>query len=55
MAGHGLNVIKGLPPLVLSDDDLDWFVSALDATIAAAQKVPRAATKFAFRAARSRV
>ncbi len=55
VAGHGLNVIKGLPPLVLSDDDLDWFVSALDATLAAAQKVPRAATKFAFRAARSRV
>ena len=41
VAGHGLNVIKGLPPLVLSEEDVDWFVSALDATLADAQKVPR--------------
>ena len=38
VAGHGLNVIKGLPPLVLSEDDVDWFVAALDATLAAAQR-----------------
>ena len=28
VAGHGLNVIKGLPPLVLSEEDVDWFVTA---------------------------
>jgi len=55
VAGHGLNVIKGLPPLVLSEEDVDWFVSALEATLVAAQKMPRAATRFALRAARANV
>ena len=55
VAGHGLNVIKGLPPLVLSEEDVDWFVEALDATLAAAQKLPRATARFAFRAARAGV
>jgi ornithine--oxo-acid transaminase len=55
VAGHGLNVVKGLPPLVVSEDDLDWFVTALDATLAEAQRVPRAATKFALKAARAQV
>jgi ornithine--oxo-acid transaminase len=55
VAGHGLNVVKGLPPLVLSEDDVEWFVTALDATLAAAQQVPRAAARFALRAARSAV
>jgi ornithine--oxo-acid transaminase len=51
VAGHGLNVIKGLPPLVLSDDDVDWFVTALDATLAQAQRLPAATARFALRAA----
>jgi ornithine--oxo-acid transaminase len=55
VAGHGLNVIKGLPPLVLTEDDLDWFVTSLDETLAAAQKMTRAMTRFALRAARSKV
>ncbi len=55
VAGHGLNVIKGLPPLVLSEEDVDWFVTALDATLAEAQKLPRATTRFALRAARATV
>ena len=55
VAGHGLNVIKGLPPLVLSEEDMDWFVAALDATLAEAQKLPRATARFAFRAARAGV
>ena len=55
VAGHGLNVIKGLPPLVLSEEDVDWFVTALDATLAGAQKTPRAAARFALRAAKSAV
>ena len=49
VAGHGLNVIKGLPPLVLSEEDVDWFVTALDATLAKAQKLPRATARFALR------
>jgi ornithine--oxo-acid transaminase len=55
VAGHGLNVIKGLPPLVVSEEDLEWFVTALDATLAKAQKLPRATARFALRAARAGV
>jgi ornithine--oxo-acid transaminase len=55
VAGHGLNVIKGLPPLVLSEEDVDWFVHALDATLAEAQKLPKATARFALRAARAGV
>jgi len=55
VAGHGLNVIKGLPPLVLSEEDLDWFVTALDATLEEAQKLPRATARFVLRAARASV
>jgi ornithine--oxo-acid transaminase len=53
VAGHRLNVIKGLPPLVLTEEDVDYLAVALDETIAKAQRVPRAAAKFAMRAARA--
>jgi ornithine--oxo-acid transaminase len=53
VAGHGLNVIKGLPPLVVTEDDLEWFVSALEDTISRAEKMPRALVRFAVRAARA--
>jgi ornithine--oxo-acid transaminase len=55
VAGHGLNVIKGLPPLVLSEDDVEWFATALDATLAEAQKLPKATARFALRAARATI
>jgi ornithine--oxo-acid transaminase len=29
VAGHHMNVIKALPPLVITEDDLRWFASAL--------------------------
>jgi ornithine--oxo-acid transaminase len=53
VAGHGLNVLKGLPPLVIGEDDLDWFVSALDDTVSRAERMPRALVRFALQAARS--
>jgi ornithine--oxo-acid transaminase len=53
VAAHDSNVIKILPPLVLSDEDVDWFVDALDASIARAQKLPRAMVRFALKAARA--
>jgi ornithine--oxo-acid transaminase len=53
VAGHDSNVIKILPPLVLSEDDVDWFVGALEVTIARAQKMPRAMMRFALKAARA--
>jgi ornithine--oxo-acid transaminase len=52
VAGHGLNVLKAIPPLVLTEEDLDWFVSALEETIARAEKMPRSLVRFALRAAR---
>jgi ornithine--oxo-acid transaminase len=53
VAGHGLNVLKALPPLVVTEDDLDWFVSGLEETVARAEKMPRALVRFALRAARA--
>ena len=51
VAGHNLAVIKALPPLVLTDEDVEEFVAALRATIAAARKMPRSLTRFALTAA----
>ena len=42
VAGHGMNVVKFLPPLVISDKDRDWILSALDEVIADCHKVPGA-------------
>ncbi len=51
VAGHGIPVIKGLPPLVVSDDDLVSFATALEAAIGKARRVPRAVAGFALTAA----
>ena len=51
VAGHGLAVIKGLPPLTVDDDDLTWLADALDATVARASRVPRSFASFALGAA----
>jgi ornithine--oxo-acid transaminase len=53
VAGHDLPVIKGLPPLVLDEQDVDRFVEALDAVIAKAGRPARVAG-LALRAARAR-
>jgi ornithine--oxo-acid transaminase len=42
VAGHGMNVVKFLPPLVISDQDSDWVLSALDDVIGECHKVPGA-------------
>ena len=42
VAGHGMNVVKFLPPLVINDRDRDWILSALDEVIADCHKVPGA-------------
>ncbi|MGH2935347.1 MAG: aspartate aminotransferase family protein, partial [Gaiellaceae bacterium] len=54
VAGHKLAVVKVLPPLVISDDDVEEFVDALRTTIGQAQHMPRSLTKLALTAARSR-
>jgi ornithine--oxo-acid transaminase len=51
VAGHGLNVIKAIPPLVLGEEDVDRFVDALDTVLAEAERIPRAAARFALKLA----
>jgi len=51
VAGHDMAVIRILPPLVLSDEDVDEFAQALRATIKDAQRMPKSLTKFALSAA----
>ena len=51
VAGHRIPVIKGIPPLTISEADLDWFADALDETIRKAQRLPRALAKLALTAA----
>jgi ornithine--oxo-acid transaminase len=51
VAGHDMAVVKVLPPLVLGDDDLAYFVDALRETIRRARKMPSSLTRFALTAA----
>jgi ornithine--oxo-acid transaminase len=53
VAGHDLPVLKGLPPLVVTEQDLEEFVAALDDVIAKAARPTRVA-ELALRAARAR-
>ena len=53
VAGHDLPVLKGLPPLVLSEQDIVDFVTALDEVIGKAGRPTRIAG-MALRAARAR-
>jgi ornithine--oxo-acid transaminase len=53
VAGHRVNIVKGLPPLVVSADDIAWFAGALDEVVGEAQKMGRSMTSFALRAARA--
>jgi ornithine--oxo-acid transaminase len=50
VAGHDMAVIRILPPLVVTDADVDEFVDALRTTIKAARR-PQALTRLAFTAA----
>jgi ornithine--oxo-acid transaminase len=53
VAGHGMNVLKAIPPLVVTEDDIESFGSALEETISRAEKMPRALVRFALGAARA--
>jgi ornithine--oxo-acid transaminase len=55
VAGHRLNVVKALPPLVVAEEDLERFALALDDVVAKAERMPRAMVSFALRAARASV
>jgi ornithine--oxo-acid transaminase len=51
VAGHKMAVLKVLPPLMISDDDVEEFAGALHDTVAKAQHMPRSLTKLALTAA----
>ena len=53
VAGHKVNIVKGLPPLTITDEDVDWFATALEQTVGEASKLGRSMTKFALSAARA--
>jgi ornithine--oxo-acid transaminase len=53
VAGHNINVIKGLPPLTIDENDIVWFCDALERVVGEAQKLGRSATRFALDAARA--
>ena len=45
-------VIKVLPPLVVSDEDIVWLADALDDSIARARSLPRSLMRLGLGAAR---
>ncbi|HVA31743.1 MAG TPA: aspartate aminotransferase family protein [Gaiellaceae bacterium] len=51
VAGHNMAVLKVLPPLVVTDEDIEQFVEALSTTIARARHMRRSLTRFALTAA----
>ncbi len=42
VAGHGMNVVKALPALVIEEAEIERFAAALDDVLARAARVPRA-------------
>jgi ornithine--oxo-acid transaminase len=53
VAGHDMAVLKAIPPLVVTEEDVEWFVSALEDVVAKATRPTRVAG-LALRAARAR-
>ncbi len=52
VAGHRMNVIKALPPLVIEESEIRRFAAALETVVAAAEHMPAALTRFGVRMAR---
>jgi ornithine--oxo-acid transaminase len=52
VAGHGMNVVKALPALVVCEDEVRRFAAALEEVVAAAERVPSAMARFGWRMAR---
>jgi ornithine--oxo-acid transaminase len=51
VAGHRMNVIKALPPLVIEESEIRRFAAALEETVAAAERYPAALAKFGLKMA----
>jgi ornithine--oxo-acid transaminase len=46
VSGHGMNIVKFIPPLTLTDEDCRWIVTAVKDVVADAHRVPGAAWEF---------
>jgi ornithine--oxo-acid transaminase len=53
VAGHRMNVIKALPPLVIEESEIRRFAGALETVVAAAERMPSALSRFGVRMARN--
>ena len=51
VAGHRMNVIRITPPLTIAEADVERFASALESTIARAERIPSAFARMAARTA----
>jgi len=52
VAGHGMNVVKALPALVISEEEVRRFAAALEEVVAAAERAPSAMARLGWRMAR---
>jgi ornithine--oxo-acid transaminase len=52
-SGHGTNDLKAIPPLTISEADVEGFIGALEETLERARKIPSSMMRFAFKAARA--
>jgi hypothetical protein len=52
VAGHRMNVVKALPALVISEQEVRRFAAALEDVIASAQRMPSAMTRLGWRTLR---
>ncbi|MGB7087491.1 MAG: aminotransferase class III-fold pyridoxal phosphate-dependent enzyme, partial [Phormidesmis sp.] len=46
VAGYGMNVVKFIPPLILTEADRQWIVEAVSDVVADAHRIPGAAWDF---------
>ncbi len=53
VAGHRMNVIKALPPLVIEESEIRRFAAALETVVAAAERMPTALARFGTRVVRN--
>jgi ornithine--oxo-acid transaminase len=53
VAGHRMNVIKALPPLVIEESEIRRFAAALETVVAATERMPSALARFGARMARN--
>ena len=46
VAGHGMNIVKFIPPLILTESDVQWIVTAVSDVVANAHRGPSAVRDF---------